>query len=85
MPKASKFIENKAKDGGDDNGEDDQHKVNDVIGNKGKGDYDIAAGEDEDVAFSTLMILLIIMWTNDCFMDVGQYNLDQLLQLVFAP
>ena len=85
MPKASKFIEDKAEDGGDDNGEDCQHKVHDVRGDKGNGDYDIAADEEEDVAYSPMTILLIIMWMDDCFMYAGQYNLGQLLQLVFAP
>ena len=85
MPKASKFIEDKAKDGSDDNGEDGQHKVYDVRGDKGNGDYDIAAGEEEDVAFFSHDNPIDHHVDNDCFMDVGLYNLGLLLQLVFEP
>ena len=78
MPKASKFIEDKVKDGGDNNNEDGQHKVNNVRSDKRKCDYDIAAG-DGDVAFYSHDNPIDHHVDNDCVMDVGQYNLGQML------
>ena len=79
MPKASKFIEDEAKDGRDDNGEDGQHddgvetaaKVNDARGRKRNNDYDIAAGEDRDVTFHPHDDPIDHHVDNDCFMDIG--------------
>ena len=79
MPKASKFIEDKAEDGGDNNGEDSQHddgvktaaKFNNARGNNINNYYDIAAGEDKDVTFHPHANLIDRHVDNDCFMDIG--------------
>ena len=79
MPNTSKFIEDKTKEGGDDNGEDGQHndgvetaaKVNNTRGNKRNNDYDITAGEDGDVTFHSHANHIDHHVYDDCFMEIG--------------
>ena len=79
MPKASKFIEDEADDGGDDNGVDGQHdggfqtaaKVNNARGNKRNNYYDITACEDKTVTFHPHDNPIDHHVNNDCFMNIG--------------